>query len=318
MAGYIIKRLLALIPVLVVATTIVFFALRLFAPVDIVLQSLGETPGAGDPALRQRLMAEFGLDRSPIEQYLVWVARAARGDLGTSWSTGKPVTQNIINALPVTVELAVLATILALLIATPLGIISAVRQNTWVDYGSRFVAVLGISVPNFVVATVLLLGPAMVWGWAPPITYASPWDNPSTHALQIFLPVISLGAVLAATQVRIQRSVMLDILRNDYLRTARAKGLHERSVVYQHALRNALIPVITLVGAQFAVTLGGAVVIEQIFSLPGLGRLTLTAIQRGDFPQLQGDVLYLLIMVLLVNLLVDVSYAWLDPRIRYR
>jgi peptide/nickel transport system permease protein len=318
MRQYVTRRLVALIPALILASTAVFFTLHLLAPVDIVLQSLGETPGAGDPVLRQRLMSEFGLDKSPLERYALWITRAAQGDLGTSWSTGKPVVANIAAALPVTIEVALLATILACLVATPLGVLSAVRQDTWVDYLSRFVAVLGISVPNFVVATLLLLGPAMLWGWAPPLRYAAPWENPGVHLVQIALPVVSLGAVLAATQVRIQRSVMLEVLRNDYLRTARAKGLREGSVVYRHALRNALIPVVTLLGTQFGLTLGGAVVIEQIYSLPGLGRLTLTAIQRGDFPQLEGNVLYLLLIVLLVSLIVDVSYAWLDPRIRFR
>ncbi len=317
MTEYMFRRLLALVPVLLIASAIIFFTMRLFTPIDFVEQVLAESPGAGDPEIRARLRAEFGLDKQLHEQYASWLWGAARVDLGTSWSSGRPVMQGIADALPVSLEIALITTILAMFISVPLGVISAVKRNTWVDYTARFVGILGLSIPNFVLATVMLLVPAMTWGYAPPLGYASAFEDLGKHALQIVLPVISLGAVLAATQVRLLRSNMLEVLRNDYVRTARAKGLQERLVIYRHALKNALIPVVTIMGTQLSFTLGGTVVVEQIFSLPGLGRLTFTAIQRGDLPQIQASVLYLLVIFLVVNLIVDLSYAWLDPRIRY-
>lgn len=317
MTDYIIRRLLALIPVLFGASLIIFFALRLFAPIDIIEETLAESPGAGDPVVRERLRQEFGLDAPVHIQYVRWVWGAVRGDLGTSWSSGRPVFQQVMEALPVSLEIAFLSMIIAVIVAVPLGVIGAVKQNTGFDYMSRFVAVVGLSVPNFVIATVLLLGPAMTWGWAPPLGYAPPWEDLGKHATQMFLPLVSLGAAVSATKTRILRSSMLEVLRNDYIRTARAKGLRENLVIYRHALRNALIPAVTVLGTQLGFTLGGSVVVEQIYSLPGLGRLTLSAIQRGDFPQLQANILYLIIIYLIVNLIVDISYAWLDPRIRY-
>lgn len=317
MTEYILRRLLALIPTLLIASLIVFFTLRLFAPVDIIEETLADSPGAGDPVIRERLRAEFGLDKPIHLQYVNWIWGAVRGDFGTSWSSGRPVMQQILEALPVSLELTIINLVLAVLIGVPLGVISAVNQNSWGDYASRFFAVFGLSVPGFVIATVLLLTPAMVWGWAPPLGYTTAWENLQKHALQMFLPVFSLSFSVAATKVRMLRSTMLEVLRMDYVRTARAKGLMERVVIFRHALKNALIPVVTILGTQVSFSLGGAVVIEQIYSLPGLGRLTLAAIQRGDFPQLQANVLYLLIIFLVFNLIVDVSYAWLDPRIRY-
>lgn len=317
MTEYILRRLLALIPTLLVASLIVFFTLRLFAPVDIIEETLADSPGAGDPVIRERLRAEFGLDKPIHIQYVNWMWGAVRGDFGTSWSSGRPVMQQILEALPVSLELTIINLVLAVIIGVPLGVISAVNQNSKLDYASRFFAVFGLSVPGFVIATVLLLTPAMVWGWAPPLGYTTAWENLQKHALQMFLPVFSLSFSVAATKVRMLRSTMLEVLRMDYVRTARAKGLMERVVIFRHALKNALIPVVTILGTQVSFSLGGAVVIEQIYSLPGLGRLTLAAIQRGDFPQLQANVLYLLIIFLVFNLIVDVSYGWLDPRIRY-
>ena len=318
MTEYIIRRLLALIPTIFLASALLFFVLRLFTPIDIIDEMMDETPGADDPVVQARLRAEYGLDKPVYLQYLIWIWGGVRGDVGTSWTSGQPAMQGIIEALPVSLEITLISTILAVIIGIPLGVISAVAKDTWVDHGARFFAVLGLSVPNFVVATVLLLAPAMIWGWSPPWGYEAPWEDLGTHSLQMLLPVISLATVVAATKVRLLRSTMLEVLRNDYIRTARAKGLRERVVVTRHALKNALIPVVTILGTQISFTLGGTVVIENIFALPGLGRLTFDALILGDFPQLQGNVLYLLVIFLLINLIVDVSYAWLDPRIRYR
>jgi peptide/nickel transport system permease protein len=207
--------------------------------------------------------------------------------------------------------------VLAVIIGIPLGIVSAVRQNGWPDYAVRLFAILGLSIPSFVIGTVLLITPALWWGWSPPVGYKPAWEDFRTHASQMMLPLIALGVGVAAVNVRMLRSTLLEVLRNEYVRTGRAKGLGENTVVFGHALKNALIPVITIMGTQVSFTLGGSVVLENIFSLPGLGRLTLTAIEKGDFPQLQANVLYLFIVYLVVNLLVDLSYAWLDPRIHY-
>ena len=318
MTEYALRRLLALIPTVLGASMIIFFTLRLFAPVDIIEETLLESPGASDPIVRERLRAEFGLDKPIYEQYVQWIWGAVRGDLGTSWSSGRPVMTQITESLPVSLELTVINLLLAVIIGVPIGVISAVNQNSWSDYFGRFFAIFGLSVPSFVIATVLLLTPAMVWGWAPPLGYASPFEDLQIHALQMFLPVFSLSFSVAATKVRMLRSTMLEVLRMDYVRTARAKGLEQRIVILRHALKNALIPVVTILGVQVSYSLGGSVVIEQIYSLPGLGRLTFASIQRGDFPQLQANVLYLLIIFLVFNLIVDISYAWLDPRIRYQ
>lgn len=318
MGQYLLGRLLASLTVLVLASALVFFSLHLFAPVDFVDESLAAVPGIGnDPVLRAHLRHQLGLDQPLIVQYGQWITGAARGDLGQSWASGRPVGRQIVDALPVTIEITVLATVISTAVSIPLGILSAVRQNSVFDYATRFLTVLGFSVPNFVVGVVLLLSLAMLWGWTPPIGYIAPWQNPGKHVLQIFLPVLSLGISLAAINVRILRSGMLDVLRNDYIRTAQAKGLLERAVVYRHALKNALIPAVTVFGTQVSFTLGGVVAIEQIYSLPGIGRLTLSAIERGDFPQVQANVLYFLTAFLIVNLAVDLSYGWLDPRVRF-
>jgi peptide/nickel transport system permease protein len=317
-AAYIFGRVLASIPALLGGSAIIFFSLRLLAPVDIIEQSLSEGAAASDAVLRDQLRREFGLDKAVPLQYLAWLWGVLRGDLGTSWMSGRPVMDNIVRALPVSLEITLLALLLALAIGIPIGVLSAVHHNTWLDYGLRFIAVVGLSIPSFVVATVLLVTPAMLWSWSPPVGYKPPWENLGVHSIQMLLPLIALGVGVSAIQVRLLRSTLLDVLRNEYVRTGRAKGLPEGLVISRHALKNCLIPVITLLGTQVSFTLGGSVVLENIFSLPGLGRLTLMAIDKGDFPQLQANILYLLFIYLAINLIVDLSYAWLDPRIRYR
>jgi peptide/nickel transport system permease protein len=315
--AYALRRLLSAVPALLGGSAIIFLSLRILSPVDLIEQSLSEGAAAGDAVLRARLRSEFGLDQPLPVQYVSWLWGVVRGDLGTSWMSGRPVIENILSAVPVSLEITLLALALALLIGLPIGVLSAVHQNTWVDYVLRFVAVIGLSVPSFVVATVLLVAPSIVWGWSPPVGYKAPWENFGIHTVQMLLPLVALAVGVAAVQVRLLRSSLLDVLRNDYVRTGRAKGLAENTVISRHALRNCLIPMVTLLGTQVSFTLGGSVVLENIFSLPGLGRLTLAAIEKGDFPQLQANILYLLLIYLVMNLLVDLSYAWLDPRIRY-
>jgi peptide/nickel transport system permease protein len=318
MLSYVIGRLLASVPALLGGSAIIFFSLRILAPVDLIEQSLSEGAAAGDAVVRAQLRHDFGLDQPLPVQYARWLWGAVRGDLGSSWMSNRPVVDNIVQALPVSLEITFLALGLALLIGIPMGVLSAVHHNTWLDYLLRLVAVVGLSIPGFVVATVLLVTPSIVWGWSPPVGYQAPWDNLPTHLVQMLLPLAALSIGVAAVQVRILRSTLLDVLRNEYVRTGRAKGLPEHLVISRHALKNCLIPVITLLGTQVSVTLGGSVVLENIFSLPGLGRLTLMAIDKGDFPQLQANILYLLLIYVVMNLAVDLSYGWLDPRIRYR
>ena len=318
MGRYLLGRLLASLTVLILASALVFFTLHLFSPVDFVDESLAAAPGTGnDPLLRQQFRHQLGLDRPLLVQYAQWLAGATHGNLGLSWASGRPVGSQIADTFPLTVEITLLATAIAGAVAVPLGVLSALKRNTPFDYVCRFITVLGFSIPNFVIGVVLLLALAMLWGWTPPAGYAPPWVDLRKHLLQVSLPVLSLGLSAAAINVRILRSGMLDVLNQDYVRTARAKGLRERAVVYRHGLRNALLPAITVLGTQVGFTLGGVVAIEQIYSLPGIGRLTLSAIQRGDFPQVQASVLYFLLAFLVVNLAVDLSYGWLDPRVRF-
>lgn len=318
MTSYVLTRVAAAVPALLIGSALIFFALRVLAPVDIIEQSLDEGAGASDPVLREQLRHEFHLDQPILVQYGSWLWGAARGDLGTSWMSGRPVIENIRQALPVSLEITLLALLVSLIVGIPIGVLSAVHQNTVVDYGLRFVTVIGLSVPGFVVATVLVVVPALLWGWSPPVGYKAPWENLPVHMAQMALPLLALTVGVAAIQVRLLRSTLLEVMRNEYVRTGRAKGLPEHLVISRHALRNCLIPVITLLGTQVSLTLGGSIVLENIFSLPGLGQLTLQAIDKGDYPQLQANVLYLLMVFLLINLVVDICYAWIDPRIRYQ
>jgi peptide/nickel transport system permease protein len=318
MGRYFVERILASFVVLVLASALVFFTLHLLSPVNFVDETLAAIPNAGnDPSIRAHLRQQLGLDQPLVAQYGRWIAGAAHGDLGDSWASGRPIAAQIADTLPLTLEIVVLATAISVAVSVPIGVLSAVKRNTPFDYTCRFLTILGFSVPSFVVGVVLLLSLAMIWGWTPPAPYAPPWTDLRRHVLQIFLPVLSLGLTTAAVDVRFVRTAMLDVLHHDFLRTARAKGLRERTVIYRHALRNALLPAVTIFGTQVGFILGGVVAIEQIYSLPGIGRLTLTAIQKGDFPQVQASVLYFLVVFLVVNLAVDLSYAWLDPRIRY-
>ena len=317
MTDYILRRIIGIFPVLLGGSAIIFFSLRLFTPVDIIEDSLSQGVGASDAVLREQLKREYGLDKPMLLQYVVWLWGAVRGDFGTSWATGQPVGERIFQSLPVSLEITLLSIVLAIVIGIPVGVLSAVRMNSWMDYLVRFLAVVGLSIPSFVVATVRLVAPSIWWGWTPPVGYKAPWESFGTHAIQMALPLAALAIGVAAVNVRMLRSTLLEVLRNDFIRTGRAKGLNERVVVARHGLKNALIPVVTIMGTQVSFTLGGSVVLENIFSLPGLGRLTLIAIDKGDFAQLQANILYLFLVYTIVNLLVDLSYAWLDPRIHY-
>jgi peptide/nickel transport system permease protein len=310
---YLARRLLVAIPSLIIASAIVFTLPRLI-PGDAVQLMLAETSYAKD---LDELRAKLGLDRAIHVQYAEWVGRVMRGDLGQSLWTRRPVVDELAQRLPVTAELALYATVIALLIALPIGVLAAARQDTLADYVARSVAILGLSLPGFWLGTLLVVLPAIWWGWRPVTGFVEFRQNPLAHVSQLLLPALILGIASAAALMRLTRGMLLEALRQDYVRTAWAKGLGERNVVIKHALRNAVIPVVTLLGTQLPLILGGTVVIETIFGLPGVSRFLFDAINQRDYPVIQGVNLLVVSTVVIVNLGVDVLYGVLDPRIRY-
>jgi peptide/nickel transport system permease protein len=310
---YFVKRLLVAIPSLLIASLIVFTLPRLI-PGDAVQLMLAEKAYAKDI---EELRAKLGLDRPLHVQYVEWAGRAVRGDLGESLWTRRPVLEEIGQRLPLTLEIAVFALAFALLIAIPIGILSAARRDTLGDFLARSVAILGLSVPNFWLATLLIVMPAIWWGWRPVGDFVTFQADPWGHLRQMLLPAMILGIAASAALMRLTRGMLLEVLRQDYVRTAWAKGLGEMVIVLKHGLRNAVIPVVTLLGTQLPQIIGGTVVIETVFGLPGMSRFLFDAINQRDYPVIQGVNLVVVSTVVLVNLTVDALYAVLDPRIRY-
>jgi peptide/nickel transport system permease protein len=310
---YLLRRLAAMVPVLVVVSVVVFSLIHL-TPGDPVAIMLREE---SDPATLAALRHQLGLDRPLPVQYATWLYRAARGELGRSIRTNQPVTEAIRERLPVTFTLAAVATVLALAVAVPAGILSAVRRHSVADAAGTLAALSGVSLPNFWLAILLIFLFSVTLGWLPPIGWVNPLRDPWGGLRSLVLPAITLGTAMAAVVMRMTRSSLLEVLQLEFVRTARAKGLEERAVIVRHALRNALVPVVTVAGLQAGALLGGAIITETIFALPGVGRLLVDAIFQRDFPIVQGVVLFLALNFLLVNLAVDLAYAWLDPRIRY-
>lgn len=316
MHRYIIRRLLLNIPVLFGVTLLVFSLIRIL-PGDVVTSMVAES-GNVSQADMDKLRERLGLDRPFHEQYLHWVAGIFRGDFGESLRSGIPVSERLFNALPISFELGILAISLALVIAIPAGIISALYRNSPIDYGSRLFSIMGLSMPSFWIGTLVVVLPAIWWGYLPPLTFIPFFDNPVENIKMMLLPALVLGFSASAVTARMVRSMMLEVLREDYIRTAWAKGLRQRVIILRHALKNAFIPVITIVGRQFGILFGGTVILESIFSLPGLGRLTLDSINQRDYPQIQANALFFAVALVMLNLLVDLTYGWLDPRIRYQ
>ncbi len=310
---YIAKRLLVAIPSLLIASLIVFTLPRLI-PGDAVQLMLSEKAYAKDIA---ELRAKLGLDRPLYAQYVDWLGHVARGDLGESLWTRRPVLEEIGQRLPVTLTLAGFALTFALAIALPVGVLSAARQDTPADFIARSAAILGLSVPGFWLATLLIVLPAIWWGWRPVSDFVEFRADPAGYLRQMLLPALILGIAASAALMRLTRGMLLEVLRQDYVRTAWAKGLAERTIVLKHGLRNAIIPVVTLLGTQLPQIIGGTVVIETVFSLPGMSRFLFDAINQRDYPVIQGVNLLVVSAVVLVNLVVDALYAVLDPRIRY-
>jgi peptide/nickel transport system permease protein len=317
MRTYVLKRLLLMVPTLLGVATIVFLLLRVL-PGDVVLLRLaGEGGKVADDVLRAE-RARLGLDHALWRQYVEWIAGLGRGDLGLSMWTGRPVVQEIRIRMTLSVELTVLATLLAVTVAIPLGTLAALRRATWVDYLLRVFTLSGLSLPSFWLGVLIVLLLLRLFGWSPPLTFTSLWQDPVANLSQLIWPALVVGFRSAALSARMMRSALLEVLSDDYIRTARAKGLSEQAIVRRHAVRNALLPVITVVGLESAVILGGLVVTEQVFNLNGLGKLLLEAVTRRDYTLTQALVMLSASTFVVMNLLVDLCYAWLDPRIRYR
>jgi peptide/nickel transport system permease protein len=313
---YVIRRLLLAIPVLLLASVIVFCLMRVM-PGDALTALMAESGNVGEREL-QKLRRDLGLDRPYHEQYFLWMWQMLTFNPGDSIFTNEPIPVALKKAVPVTIELAVLAMGFGLLIAIPIGVLSATRQDKGIDYVGRLVAVSGLSLPDFWLGTIVITFAAIWFAWIPPLGYTRLWDSPWRNVQQFLLPAAVLGFRLSAATMRMTRSTLLEVLREDYVRTARAKGVVERVIVYKHALKNAFIPVITIVGGQIGTLLAGTVIIETIFALPGMGRLTVEAILFRDYPVVQTNVMLVAVTLVTLNLLVDLTYAWLDPRIRYR
>ena len=316
MRAYIIRRILLIIPTLLLVTIIDFFTIR-FIPGDVVdLMADAHENITGKTA--QALRAEMGLDLPVHVQYGKWIGDVLRGDFGKSLWTKQPVIEELRPRFPVSFQLGLMAIIIGIIIALPVGIYSAIRQDTIGDYAGRSIAIAMIALPSFWLGTLVMVFPAIWWGWSPAMVYVPFFENPIEN-LQIFIvPSIILGMVLSGVTMRMTRTMMLEVLRQDYIRTAWSKGLKERVVVFRHALRNALIPVVTIIGLQVPVLIGGSLILETIFNLPGIGRTVVEVINNYDYPMLSAINFIVASFVLLTNLGVDLTYASLDPRVRYK
>ncbi len=320
MTQYIVRRLLLFIPTMILATVMVF-ALFWIVPGDAAMMILTGEEGEGGRVNTEdleQLRKELGLDRPIHVQYGEWVFNLLKGDLGTSIWYRIPVMDELRDRFLVSMELAVMAILMAFVAAVPLGVISAVKQDTKVDYVSRIFALIGIAMPTFWIGILMVYGLAYFFNWLPPLGYASLWEDPLTNLQQLVFPALALAFHDLAFTARVTRSSMLEVMREDYVRTARSKGLRERAVIGRHALKNALLPVITVSGYQFGRLLGGVIIIESIFVVPGVGSFLIDSIIHRDFVVLQGVVLLTAAVVLFLNLVIDLFYGVLDPRIRFQ
>ena len=312
---YLARRAVWTIVAVLGVSVLIFFLVRLL-PGNIV-DIIAGTEGQLSKAQRAAVLKEFGLDQPLPVQYLRWVGNMLRGNFGWSFRTGQPVAALIVSRLPITIELALLAVVSVALVAIPFGVAASVSRLARVRTLVQIIGVLGLSLPNFWIAILLIIGASSLFGWLPALIYVTPWADPWVNLQQMFLPVLSLGLGLSAVVMRMTRSSMLEVLGQDFIRVARAKGLATRTVLLRHALRNALIPIVTVLGLQMGFLLGGVVITEQIFGLPGLGWTLLNGVYQRDYPVVQGTVMVFAVTFVLVNLFVDLLYTYLDPRIRY-
>jgi len=329
MLSYTIRRLLLIIPTLLLVTILVFLSVR-FVPGDVIdmmvaqMSSSGAVSGLNADYLREQMGLNVPLHMQYVRWLGVWPQAAGgfhgllQGDLGESLWRNQSVMSLLLQRLPVSIELGLIAMLTALLISFPIGVYSAIRQDTIGDYVGRTVSILFISVPSFWIGTMIMVYPAIWWGWSPSLEYIPFTRNPAANLLQFIIPGFIMGMVMGGTLMRMTRTMMLEVLRQDYIRTAWAKGLRESTVIVRHALKNALIPIVTIIGVMVPMVVGGTVVIEQIFVLPGVGLLTFEALNYRDYPIISGVNVFIATVVLVVNLAVDLAYAWLDQRIKYR
>ena len=315
MGQYIARRLLLAIPVLLVTSILIFGGVRVI-PGNVCGLVLGSAEGMTEETCA-RIDHELGLDQPVVKQYFTWLGNVLQGDLGTSIINRRPVATEIVARLYTTMELSILAGAFAVALALPIGVYSPLKQDKFPDVALRVMTIGWLAMPSFWVGSMLITLPAKWWGYSPPPGFVQLWDDPLKNLEQLYLPAFALGLALSATLARITRSSMLEVLRQDYVRTARAKGLAERVVLSKHALKNAMLPVITLFGLQLGFLLGGTVVLESLFALPGLGTLLLSAVLTKDFPEVQGLVLFFALVIVLINLAIDLSYGLFDPRVRY-
>lgn len=328
MVAYVIRRLLLIIPTFFLVTVLVFFSIR-FIPGNVIdmMVSQMSSSGAASNLSRESLEKALGLDAPIHIQYLRWLGVVPQtngeirglleGDLGKSLWKSESVTQLLVERLPVSLELGLIAMITALLISIPIGVYSAIRQDTWGDYLGRSLSIIFISVPAFWIGTIIFVYPSIWWGWSPPLEYTPINKNLVLNLEQFLIPGFIMGMVMGGTLMRMTRTMMLEVLRQDYIRTAWAKGLKENTVITRHALKNALIPVVTVIGFMVPMVIAGTVIVEQIFVLPGVGLLTFEALTQRDYPLISGINVFLAIIILLINIGVDITYAWLDPRVQY-
>ncbi|WP_342430956.1 nickel ABC transporter permease [Neobacillus sp. FSL H8-0543] len=314
MIEYILRRLMYGILVILIMVIFVFFVMRA-VPGDVVALQLAEASSVSEEQVDE-IKSQLGLDKSIGAQLVVWLTGAVQGDLGNSLWSNQPVVEMIANRMPVTLELTFLSVILAIIIGIPIGVISAVKHNTFIDHILRVTSVGGLSIPNFWLGLIILMILSLVFNWIPPLGFQTFSENPIINLQQMIFPSLVLAVTLASSIIRMTRSALLEVLHTDFIRTIRSKGAKERVVIYKHALRNSLVSVITLIGIQIGTLLGGTVVLETIFSLPGLGSLIFESVTIRDYPIVQASVLTFGSMFLLVNLVVDVMYGWIDPRIR--
>jgi peptide/nickel transport system permease protein len=313
---YILTRLLLAVPTLVAVAVLIFVLLRV-VPGDIVELKYAGTGTYVPQETIDEERARLGLDQSILGQLGDWLWGIVRLDLGTSMWTGRPIAKEIEIRFQLSLQLALMSTAIATLLAVPLGTISALKQDTWLDYAVRIFTIAGLAMPSFWLGILMILVLLNVFGWLPPLLYTPFWQDPWKNLSQLIFPALAVGYRYSAVAARMTRSSVLEVLRDDYIRTARAKGLRERSVLTRHALRNAILPVMTVISLEFAFLLGGLVVTEQVFNLNGLGNLLVESITRRDYTMTQALVLLFAFVYILVNLVIDILYAWLDPRIRY-
>jgi len=314
---YIAKRLLLMIPTLLGVAVLIFFLMRV-VPGDIVeLRFMGDSAFASKDNLDKE-RARLGLDRPLWQQFLTWMTGIVRLDFGTSMWTGAPIIEEIKLRAALSFQLAVMATVIAVVLAIPLGVVAALKQDTWVDYAVRIFSIAGLATPSFWLGIVFILLLLIVFRWLPPMVYTPFWVNPWQNMLQLIWPALAVGYRYSAVATRMTRSAMLEVLREDYIRTARAKGLWQKLILSRHALKNAMLPVLTVVALEFAFLMGGLVVTEQVFNLNGLGMLFVESVARRDYTLTQALVMLVAFVFIFVNFAVDLMYAWLDPRIRFR